>query len=490
VGLATAGWTCCAAPERVAALRSLSVRASIVLALGALDFGLEQSIILPALPSLAEYYGASIIGVAWPATGFLLAAAVGVPLFGRLGDLVGKKRMILVSLGAFSAGSLVCAVSGTIGFAIAGRALQGFGAAVAPLTLGLARDTVATKDLPRVVGVVIGAANVGGGLGFLASGVLVDAFSAVAIFWFLFAAGAILGIGVAAFAPESPVRAPASLDLLGTALLGLGLVSLLLAVSEGATWGWASIEVIALFAGAAIALALFAATERRVREPLVDLELIVTRPFVNTNLCTFAFGFAFFVAIFVIPQIAASPEATGYGLGLSVTEVGFLLVPTSIAGLLGGWSGGRTVDRLGPRVQVGLGALVGFAGYISLALVHDTALALAFGSAAIGLAWGLILTGIYPVVLRSAGTDKTSIAAAVVLVFRNTGVSVGVTVSAVVIAGAGLSGPFRDEAGYTRALLLAAAGAVVAFLLAAGLPRRAPPRSIRPARAGASAPER
>jgi MFS family permease len=95
--------------------------AAIVLALGALDLGLVQSIILPALSSLAAHDGASIFAVAWLATGFLLAAAVAGPLFGRLGDLVGKKRMILVSLAAFVLGSLVCALSSSIGLAIAGE---------------------------------------------------------------------------------------------------------------------------------------------------------------------------------------------------------------------------------------------------------------------------------------------------------------------------------------------------------------------------------
>jgi MFS family permease len=455
--------------------RPLSKGAAVVLALGALDFGLEQSIILPALPSLAEHYGASIATVTWLASAFLLAAAVAVPTFGRLGDLIGKKRMILVSLGLFTIGSLVCALARSIGPAIAGRALQGLGAAVVPLTLGLARDTVAPDDLPRTVGVVIGAANVGGGLGFLASGLLVDGFSPAAIFWFLFAAGALLALGVALLAPESPVRARVSLDFPGTALLGLGLVSLLLGLSRGPAWGWSSVRVIALFAVAAVALAVFVATERGRRDPLVDLGLVTVRPFANTNLCAFAFGFAFFVAVYAIPLIAASPEATGYGLGLSVTEVGLLLVPTSVAGLLGGWSGGRMLGRLGPRAQVSLGALVGVAGYLSLALGHDTAFALACGSAVIGLAWGLILTGIYPVVLRSAGTDKTSIAAAVVLVCRNIGVSVGVTVAAAIIAGAGLVGPFRDDVGYARAFLFGAIGAGVMLLLAAWLPRRAVP---------------
>jgi MFS family permease len=281
--------------------RPPSKGAAVVLALGALDFGLEQSIILPALPSLAEHYGASIAAVTWLASAFLLAAAVAVPTFGRLGDLIGKKRMILVSLGLFTIGSLVCALARSIGPAIAGRALQGLGAAVVPLTLGLARDTVAPDDLPRTVGVVIGAANVGGGLGFLASGLLVDGFSPAAIFWFLFAAGALLALGVALLAPESPVRARVSLDFPGTALLGLGLVSLLLGLSRGPAWGWSSVRVIALFAVAAVALAVFVATERGRRDPLVDLGLVTVRPFANTNLCAFAFGFAFFVAVYAIP---------------------------------------------------------------------------------------------------------------------------------------------------------------------------------------------
>src|SRR5262249_27308095 len=163
---------------------------------GALDFGLEQSIIVPALPSLARHYETSIIGVTWLATGFLLSAAVAVPLFGRLGDLFGKKRMILVSLTAFSLGSLVCALPSSIGLAIAGRGVQGLGAAVAPLTLGLARDTETPEHLPRTIGAVIGSANVGGGIGFLASGLLVDTFSPAAIFWFLCGAGAVLATGV------------------------------------------------------------------------------------------------------------------------------------------------------------------------------------------------------------------------------------------------------------------------------------------------------
>jgi MFS family permease len=455
-----------------APVRSLTVAGIGVLALGALDFGLEQSIILPALPDLADHYGASLVGVAWLGTSFLLASIVAVPLIGRLGDLFGKRLMLLASLGAFAIGSLICALTGSIALAIAGRAIQGLGAAVAPLAYGLVRDTFAPELLPRAVGIVVAASNVGGAIGFLLSGLLVDHLSPEAVFWFLFAVAIVLMAAVAGLVQESPVRAPARLDIGGAAFLALGLVALLLAISKGSSWGWSSARVGGLFAAAVLLLGLFVLVEHRVRQPLVDLALFVTRPFVNANLCAFAFGFAFFLAVFVVPQIAAAPKESGYGLALSTTGVGVLLIPTGLAGFVSSWVGGRLVDRVGPRTLVAGGSIVGIAAYVLLALVHDGAVALSAGSALLGLAWGFILTGYYPVVIRGASLDKTGVAVAVNVVVRNTAVSVGVQAAFAIIVGAGTAGAFQAESGYTRAFVLGAAGAGLALLTAALMPGR------------------
>lgn len=456
----------------VAPPRQLSGAAAVVLALGALDFGLEQSIILPAFARLAAHYDTSILGVTWLGAGFLLAAAIAVPLCGRLGDQVGKKRMILVSLGLFGVGSVVCAVATSIAIAVVGRAIQGLGAAVVPLALSLARDTVPREQLPRVVGIVAGAGSVGAALGFLLSGTLVDAFGPEGLFWFLAAAALVLTIAVAVIAPESPVRGRVVLDLPGTALLGIGLTAFLLALSVGPEAGWVSGPVFVLVLASVLALTLFVRTESRRADPLVDLTLVRTRPFAAADLCAFGYGFAFFIGAYVIPLVAAAPEKTGYGLGLSVTEIGVLLVPTSIAGLIGGWWGGRVFDRIGARAQVTLGALLAVAGYVSLASMHDTAFALGAGSALIGFGWGLVPTGLYPVVLRNAGVDKTGIAASVVLVARNIGVSVGITMAAAVVASTALVEGIRTEAAYTRALVFGAVAATAMALLATRLPGR------------------
>jgi predicted MFS family arabinose efflux permease len=190
--------------------------------------------------------------------------------------------------------------------------------------------------------------------------------------------------------------------------------------------------------------------------------------------CAFAFGFAFFVAAFVIPQIAGAPEVSGYGLGFTTTQIGLVLAPAGLAALAAGWAGGRLVDRVGPRALVASGSLCGIASYVSLALAHDTAAALAAGSTVLGLAWGLILTGIYPVVIRGVGTDKSGVAPAVVLTMRNTGVSIGTQGAFAFITGAGLAGRFPAEAGFTRAFVMAAVGAAVALLASAFIPGRAP----------------
>jgi MFS family permease len=453
--------------------RRLSGAAVVVLAVGALDFGLESSIIVPALPALVVHYETSIVGAAWLGVAFILAAAVAVPICGRLGDMVGKKRMILVSLGLFVVGSVVCAATSSIGVAIAGRVIQGLGAAVVPLALGLARDTVPPEILPRVVGIVLGGSGVGAALGFLLSGVLVDAYSPAAIFWFLAAVGAVLAGGVAVFAPESPVRARVPLDYAGAVLLGVGLASLMLVISQGRAWGWGSARIVGLVAVAAVALVLFVVTEVRRGDPLVDLALVRARPFANVNLCGFLFGFAFFIGVAVVPLVAGTPELTGYGLGLSVTEIGLVLVPTAVAGMIGGWSGGRLFARLGPRAQVRLGGLLGVVGYVLLVTAHDTALVLAFGSAVIGIGWGLVPAGYLPVVLRSADVDKSSVAVSIVALVRNVGTSMGIAAAASVVAGAGLVGGVPPEAAYERAFVLGAVAAAALALLAAGLPARA-----------------
>jgi MFS family permease len=452
--------------------RTLSSAGVIVLALATLDLGLEAGIVVPALPVLAEHYSASLIEVAWLVTGFLLASTVALPLFGRLGDLFGKRRMLLVSLGAFAAGSLLCALTASIAVAIVGRVVQGIGAAAAPLALGLIREGLPAARVPRGIGVVVGATAAGVAIGVLLSGVLLDRFSGASIFWFLFALATVLIVAVLSLVPASQTRANTRVDLAGAVTLGLGLAALLLAISKGSAWGWLSSRTIGLFAASALLLSLFVLVERRVRQPLVDLGLVVEQPFLIANICVFAFGFSFVVALLLVPAIAGAPGGAEYGLDLSTIGIGLVLAPVGVAGFVSGWSAGKVVHRLGPRALVAAGASLMIAAYVFLAFEHTGRAALMTGTTLLGLAIGLVLTGVYSVVMNRSSSDKTSVAMAVNIVARNTAAAVGGQVSVAIVTAAGLVGGFPAGTGYTRAFLVSAIVAGALLLSSAFLPRR------------------
>ena len=456
--------------------RSLPLAGLVVLAIGSLDIGLEQSLVLPALPAIAREYQASLIATSWVATGYLLAAVVANPLLGRLGDVFGRRQILLVALGAFAVGGLSCALAPSIELVIAGRIVQGAGAATAALTLGILRDAAPPERLTRSIGIVVGGIAAGGAIGWVLSGLLVDNISTQAIFWFLTVLSLSLMVGVLAFIPESPERKRVRIDVAGAVLLGSGLAALLLAISKGNSWHWSSVWVLALFAASATLLVGFTLTEKRVREPLVDLTLVAGRPFANANVCVFMAGYASFVVMIVVPQIAAMPASSGYGLGYSTTKTGLLLMPMAVVAMAASWVAGRSVDRIGPRALMAVGSSAGLAGYILLAVAHGDALELAVFGALIGVTFGFALNAIWSVVIRNATPDKASVAAGINGVTRMTAAAIATAAASAAIISAGLAGPYPAESGFTHAFLTGAivcAGGIVASVLLPGRSRRA-----------------
>jgi MFS family permease len=452
--------------------RTLSWAGLAVVTIGSLDIGLEQSLILPALPALARHYEASLTATSWLVTGFLLSTVVAAPLLGRLGDMFGRRRVLFFALGAFTVGGVMCAVSGSIGVVIAGRIVQGVGSASGALMLGILRHAMPEQRLARSIGIVVGGVSAGGAIGSLLSGLFVDHISAQSIFWFLAALSFALILGALAFLPETPALPSVRVDFLGAVLLACGLGSLLLAISKGNDWGWTSAAILFLFAASGAILVIFALVERRLRQPLIDLALVATRPFANANVCAFVAGYSFFVVLIVVPQIAAMPAPSGYGLGYTTTKVGLLLVPMAVVAMAAAWIAGAIVDQVGPRLLMAIGSGVGLLAYIFASQAHDDAAELAITTGAVGVTFGFTLTGIASVVVRTAERQKTSVAAGVNSVLRTTGSAIATAATAALITGAGLVGPFPAESGYTRAFVMGAIACACGLVAAALLPGR------------------
>jgi MFS family permease len=428
--------------------------------------------IVPILPAVQRAEEATLSATTWLLSGFLLAAVVAVPVLGRLGDMYGKRRLLLFSVGAFAVGSLVCALADSLPGLIAGRVVQGIGAAIGPLAIGLARDRAPSGRAPMWIGLLIAVSGAGAALGLLLGGVLVEHLSVSAVFWFLFAvAGALLL--VAWLVPESPVRKGARPDVVGGGLLAAALLMALLAISQGNNWGWSSVKVVGLLAGSGITLAVFVMVERSSPAPLVDMRLMAQRSAWSAVLAAFSMGFALFIAGVTVPQIATLPDSSGYGLGLTFAETGVVLLPGALAIVLGAWTSGALVGRTGARVLVGCGGAAAALAYALLAWNHDSVAWLVGSNIPLGLGIGLALAAITNLVVSSVDEGRTAVFAATTAVSRATGAALGAQVAAAIViaAGVGTSG-FPAEEGFTRAFVLGLAGAGVALAATVAMPGR------------------
>ena len=378
---------------------------------------------------------------------------------------------MVASLAAFAAGSLICALAGSLAGLIAGRVVQGLGAAVAALGIGIIRDHLPPRALPVAVGVLVAGAGAGHAIGLVVGGVLVDRASVAAIFWFLFGVASALLLAVVALVPRSGTRAGGPVHWLGAGVLAAGAATLLLGISKGNDWGWSSARTVGLLSLGVGLLVAFCALELRIAHPLVDLRLMAGRSLASANLAALAVGFGLFIAAVVIPQLASLPPATGYGLGLSATEIGLLLVPTALALLAFGALGGRLVAVLGARAVVVIGAACGTLAYASLALWHDGVAEVAAANGLLGAGIGLSIAGITTLVVTSVEPSATSGSVGINALIRTIGAALGAQMAAAIVTAAGLvQGLAPDESGFTGAFVLGAAASGVAVLAATLLP--------------------
>ncbi len=248
-----------------------------VLATGALAFALSQTMVAPALPEIQRELDATPTTVTWVLTVYLLTASIATPIFGRLGDILGKERILVIVLGIFAVGSLVAALSHSIEVLVLGRAIQGAGGAIFPLAFGIIRDEFPRARVATGIGLISATFGIGGGAGLVISGLVVDNLSYEWLFWLGFGVVVIALVATHFFVPESPVKTPARIDWAGAVLLSAWLTSLLVGVSYGNDWGWGSARVLGLFVAAAVILALWVGFEARQPEPLVDMRMETVR---------------------------------------------------------------------------------------------------------------------------------------------------------------------------------------------------------------------
>ncbi len=446
----------------------------VVLASCGLVASFMQTLVIPLIPAFPRLLDTTPTDASWVVTVTLLAAAVCTPVAGRLGDLYGKRRVLLVSLAVLIAGSVVSALTSSLALMIVGRGLQGCAMGVIPLGISIMRDELPPERVGGAISLMSATLGVGGAIGLPVAAIVAEHADWHVLFWG--AAG--LGLGCALlilrFVPESPLRTPAPFDFLGALGLIVGLTSLLLPIVKGGEWGWGSPATLGFAATAVVVLAAWGWYQLRRRAPLVDLRVSARRPVLFTNLASVLVGFAMYAMSLSFPQLLQAPSATGYGLGLSMVEAGLCLAPNGLVMMALSPVSARLTNRYGARVTLMTGATVIAVGYLFAIFLMANAVELIIASVIIGAGVGIAYAAMPALIMSAVPVTETASANGLNSLMRSVGTSTSSAVMATMLAHLTITvGSFTvpSLAGFRATFAVAAVAAVAGLALTAVVPR-------------------
>ncbi|MER7408435.1 MFS transporter [Streptomyces sp. NPDC000070] len=444
-----------------------------VLAFTGIVISALQTLLVPIIADLPALLHTSASNAGWAITATLLSGAVATPITGRLGDLYGKRRMLLACLGAMVAGSLIAGFTSQLGILLAGRVLQGFALGSIPLAISILRDVLPPERLASATGLISASVGIGGALALPSAALIAQHFD-----WHLLFFGP-AGLGLLAIAlilwavPEPTLRAAGGFDGPGAVGLAAALVALLLAITKGGDWGWVSGPTLGLFAAAAVILLGWGVLELRTSAPLVDLRTSVSRQTVLTNIIAVTLGISIYTVTLVESQLLQLPTATGFGLGLSQVAAGLSLAPMGVAMMLAAPLSARITAAHGPRVALVLGLLVLTTGYGAGLVLMDAVWQVIVAGTVIGVGVGLASATLPTLIMGAVDPTRTGAANALNALMRSIGSSVCSAVVAAVLAHQVMDfhgTPVPDLSGFRTSFVITVAALLLALVLAALLP--------------------
>jgi EmrB/QacA subfamily drug resistance transporter len=443
-----------------------------LLAVAAVAYALLQSLVAPALLTIQQDLDTSSTGAAWILTAYLLSASVLTPVAGRLGDMFGKKRALVTVLIVLAIGTALAGLATSIGLMVVARVVQGAGGAVFPLAFGIIRDEFPRERIPHGIALISAIMGIGGGLGIVLAGPIVEHLDYHWLFWFPLVGVIVATVGILVFVPESPIRTPGRIDPLGGVLLAGWLVALLVGVSEAPDWGWASARTIGCFVAAAVLLVAWVRAESGSDSPLVDMQMMRIPTVWMTNAAALLIGFGMFASFVLVPEFVEMPTSTGYGFGWSVTQAGISMLPSTLGMLVAGPFAGRMSASVGSRRPLQIGAVVSCVAFVLLTFAHSASWHIYLAMLIMGIGIGFAFASMANLIVEAVPVQQTGVATGMNTIVRSIGGAIGAQVSAVIIAATVGASGFPTEGGFTAAFATAAAALAVGAAVAFRLPRR------------------
>lgn len=432
-----------------------------------------QTLVVPLLPHVPDLTGSSPAAAGWLVTITLLTGAVFTPVLGRAGDMYGKRRLLLASLGVLTAGSVMCAVTSDIGWLIGGRALQGSALAVIPLGISIIRDELPAERVLPSIALMSSTLGIGAAIGLPVAALVVENFDWHTMFWASAALGLLDVLLVLWIVPESRLRTEGRFDVSGTLGLAMTLVALLLAITQGADWGWTSVPTLGLLAAALVVGVLWGRYELRTGSPIVDLRVSARPAVLLTNVAALLVGFAFYANSLVTAQMVQEPTSTGYGLGASIVVSGLCLLPGGLAMVVLSPVSARLSAAYGPRSALALGAAVMTLGYVVRFFTSHVLWLIVAGATVVACGTALAYSALPALVMRAVPVTETGAANGLNTLMRSVGQACCSAAVAAVLAhmtflAGGRSAPTLHA--YLLVFLIAAGAALAALAAALCLP--------------------
>jgi MFS family permease len=445
----------------VPALVAVGLVVSIISSLGA-----------PLIPTIAVDLHASLSATQWSLTATLLVGAVASPLIGRLGDGPHRRTTLLVCLALVSLGGAIAALAHALPPLIAGRALQGLGLALMPITMASARDHLPRERAGSVIALLSVIAAAGVGLGYPITGFIAEHADASAAFWFGAGASGVAFLIALIWIPGSrQQRERAPLDFRGAALIGAGVLALLLALEKAGDWGWTSAATIGLLVAAVVLLALWTLVELRVEHPLVELRLVRRRAVAAANVTGLILGLAMYLGISLITQVVQLPT----GMGRTVFAAGLTLLPLSVLSLVSTRMYPTVRARIGVRAAIPLGCAVLAVAMGFFALTGDALWEAFVTMGVVGLGLGFTFAALPGLIVASVPGAETSSAMSFYQVTRYVGFSIGSGLAVTFVRAFDHDAAVPTSSAYTNTFFIGAAVCVLAAVVAWFLIGPAPP---------------
>lgn len=452
----------------------------IVITLMITDFiaSLEASMIYGALPTISREYG-DFAAVGWLVTAFVLVQAISAAIGGRLGDMLGRRFVLQAVLFLSAVGSLICALSDSLGLIVLGRCLQGISGAILPLSFGIIRETTTADRAAFGVGMVVGAYSVSGAFGFVMGGYFADLGIWRAIFHITAAAPLVAMLAIFLFVPKGSADADAghNIDYVGAFTLAPAVAGILLGFTHVRDSGFVSVPVLGFIGAGAALLGFWVWYELRHPAPLINLRRLKNIKICLAMAAFFVLGAGGLQMALILLALMQQPIWTGVGLGLAGAAAGLAKLPGNIAGVFAGPTGGKIAQRFGSRAS----ALTGFSILViswGMLLFDSSSFYWVIG-AGIGCNVGvtIVMVSAPTLIMEETPPNEVSEATGFAYLGRAIGMGVGTQIVSILLASSSVLDPstgtaYPAAASFRYAIAMVLCLSVGGLLLIIAVPKR------------------